>query len=128
MRHLNDKVKLNRTAAHRSALWDNLCRALIEHEQIQTTEVKAKELRRIAERMVTAAKKNDLASRRRAFAVLRDETLVGKLFGELMPRFRAREGGYTRIVKVGRRLGDGAPMAIVEFVSAPSAKADAKSE
>ena len=116
MRHLNIGRKLNRTSAHRSALFKNLMLALFREELIRTTLPKAKELRRFAEPLITLAKQDGVSARRSAFAQLRDKEIVGKLFVELGPRFRARPGGYLRILKCGYRLGDNAPMAYVELV------------
>jgi large subunit ribosomal protein L17 len=120
MRHGNGLRKLNRTSAHREALLRNLTQALLRHEVIKTTLPKAKELRRVAEPMITLAKKPTLANRRLAFNRLRDRELVGKLFNELGPRFASRNGGYTRILKFGFRLGDNAPMAIIELLDRPA--------
>jgi len=116
MRHRRQGRKLNRTATHRTALFANLASALIKHEQIVTTLPKAKELRRVADRLVTLAKKGDLHARRLALSRLRDEAMVAKLFGTLGPRYAARPGGYTRVLKAGFRYGDSAPMAVIEFV------------
>ena len=116
MRHRNQGRKLNRTPTHRSALLASLAAALIKHEQIATTLPKAKELRRVADRMITLAKKGDLHARRLAFSRLRDEGMVAKLFDTLGPRYAARPGGYTRVLKAGFRYGDSAPMALIELV------------
>ncbi|MGH7813426.1 MAG: 50S ribosomal protein L17 [Candidatus Binataceae bacterium] len=118
MRHLNQGRKLNRTSAHRKALFKNLVLALIRHEKITTTDPKAKELRRIADRMVTLGKQGDLAARRRAFAFMQSHEAVVKLFGEIAPRFKDRNGGYTRVVKMGHRRGDAALLSIIEFTGA----------
>jgi large subunit ribosomal protein L17 len=118
MRHLNQGRKLNRTSAHRKALFKNLVLALIRHGRIRTTDAKAKELRRVADRMVTLGKKNDLAARRRAFAFVQSHEAVQKLFNEIAPRFKDRNGGYTRVVKFGFRRGDAAPLSIIEFTGA----------
>ena|SRR5208282_1160292 len=115
MRHLNQGRKLNRTSAHRKALFKNLVLALIRHGRIRTTDAKAKELRRFADRMVTLGKQNDLAARRRAFAFIQSHEAVQKLFNEIAPRFKERNGGYTRVVKFGFRRGDAAPLSIIEF-------------
>jgi large subunit ribosomal protein L17 len=115
MRHGLGLRKLNRTTPHRLALLRNLTTALLRHEVIKTTLPKAKELRRVAEPMITLAKNPTLANRRLAFNRLRDREIVSKLFNELGPRFAARKGGYTRILKFGFRLGDNAPMAIIEL-------------
>jgi large subunit ribosomal protein L17 len=116
MRHRKAGRKLNRTASHREALFASLAAALIKHEQIATTLPKAKELRRVADRLITLAKRGDLHARRLAFARLRDEAVVAKLFETLGPRYAARPGGYTRVLKAGFRYGDSAPMAVIELV------------
>ena len=116
MRHRNAGRKLNRTATHRSALFASLATALIKHEQIVTTLPKAKDLRRVTERLITLAKKGDLHARRLAFSRIRDEAMVAKLFDTLGPRYSARPGGYTRVMKAGFRYGDSAPMAVIELV------------
>ena len=122
MRHGNGLRKLNRTSAHRKAMFQNMMNSLIAHEAIKTTVPKAKELRSIIEPMITLAKVDSVANRRQAFARLRDNASVAKLFNELGPRFKARPGGYTRILKMGFRQGDNAPMAFVELVDrAPEA-------
>jgi large subunit ribosomal protein L17 len=115
MRHLNQGRKLNRTSAHRKALFRNLVLALVKHERIKTTDAKAKELRRYADRMVTLGKRGDLAARRLAFAFMQSRDAVKRLFDEIAPRFRERNGGYTRVVKFGFRRGDAAFLSIVEF-------------
>ncbi len=119
MRHGNGLRKLNRTSAHRQAMLRNMMNSLIEHEAIKTTLPKAKELRRVIEPMITLAKVSTVANRRLAFARLRDDASVTKLFNDLGPRFNARPGGYTRILKMGFRVGDNAPMAFVELVDRP---------
>ena len=119
MRHGHGLRKLNRTSSHRLAMLQNMMNSLIEHEVIKTTVPKAKELRRVIEPMITLAKKPTLANKRLAFDRLRDRDSVVKLFGELGPRFAARPGGYTRILKMGFRVGDNAPMALVELVDRP---------
>jgi len=125
MRHGNGLRKLNRTSAHRKAMFQNMMNSLIAHEAIKTTVPKAKELRSIIEPMITLAKVDSVANRRLAFARLRDNASVAKLFNELGPRFNARPGGYTRILKMGFRVGDNAPMAYVELVDrAPEAAAE----
>jgi large subunit ribosomal protein L17 len=116
MRHGNSGRKLNRTSGHRAALFRNLAVALLRHEQIVTTLPKAKELRRVAEPLITMGKTPSLANRRLAFARLRDREMVGKLFEDLGPRFRDRKGGYLRILKTGNRRGDCAPLALVQLV------------
>lgn len=119
MRHRKSGRKLNRTSAHRDAMFSNMAASLINHELIRTTLPKAKELRRVAEPLITLAKVDGVANRRLAFSRLRDKQAVGKLFVELGPRFRARPGGYLRILKCGFRPGDNAPMAYVELVDRP---------
>ena len=116
MRHRNAFRKLNRTATHRSALFASLASALIKHEQIVTTLPKAKELRPIVEKLVTLGKKGGLSMRRQAISEMRDQDQVRKLFDVLAPRYKDRQGGYTRIIKAGFRYGDNAPMAVIEFV------------
>ncbi len=115
MRHLKDGRKLNRTAAHRKALMRNLVKALLKREQIRTTDAKAKELRRWADRIVTLGKKGSLHARRQAFAYLGSRKLVKRLFDDVAPRFQERAGGYTRVLKIGPRRGDAAPLSLVEF-------------
>jgi large subunit ribosomal protein L17 len=110
--------KLGRTTDHREAMLKNLVTSLIIHERIETTEAKAKELRKLADRMITLGKKGDLASLRRALKSVRSKQAVGKLFTEIAPRFVARNGGYTRIIKYRNRKGDGATTAIIEWVEA----------
>ena len=119
MRHGHGLRKLNRTSSHRLAMLQNMMNSLIEHEVIKTTVPKAKELRRVIEPMITLAKKSTLANKRLAFDRLRSRDSVVKLFGELGPRYHARPGGYTRILKMGFRVGDNAPMALVELVDRP---------
>ena len=126
MRHGNGLRKLNRTSAHRQAMLRNMMNSLIEHEAIKTTVPKAKELRRVVEPMITLAKNDSVANRRLAFARLRDDASVAKLFTELGPRYNARPGGYTRILKMGFRVGDNAPMAFVELVVAPKRMANTR--
>ena len=121
MRHGHGLRKLNRTTSHRLAMLRNMMNSLIEHEAIKTTVPKAKELRRVIEPMITLAKEATLANRRLAFDRLRDRDSVIKLFNDLGPRFIARPGGYTRILKMGFRVGDNAPMALVELVDRPAA-------
>lgn len=116
MRHRLSNRKLNRTTSHRLAMLRNMANSLLRHEVIKTTLPKAKELRRVAEPLITLGKKPSLANRRLAFDRLRDREMVVKLFDELGPRFQSRNGGYLRILKCGFRLGDNAPMAIVELV------------
>ncbi|MFZ2650717.1 MAG: 50S ribosomal protein L17 [Burkholderiaceae bacterium] len=119
MRHRHGLRKLNRTSEHRLAMLRNMCNSLLLHEAIRTTLPKAKELRRVVEPLITLAKEATLANRRLAFNRTRDRDIVGKLFDELGPRYKARPGGYTRILKMGFRIGDNAPMAFVELVDRP---------
>jgi large subunit ribosomal protein L17 len=116
MRHGNAHRKLNRTAEHRRAMFANMCVALIKHEQITTTLPKAKELRPIVEKLVTLGKRGGLHARRQAIAQIRDVAIVRKLFDVLGPRYKERQGGYTRIMKAGFRFGDNAPLGVIEFV------------
>jgi large subunit ribosomal protein L17 len=120
MRHRHGLRKLNRTSSHRLAMLRNMTNSLLTHEVIKTTLPKAKELRRVAEPMITLGKEPTLANRRMAFDRLRDRDVVSKLFNELGPRYKARQGGYLRILKFGFRLGDNAPMALVELVDRPA--------
>ena len=123
MRHRMGGRKLNRTSSHRKAMLSNMAVALLDHEQITTTLPKAKELRRVAEKMITLGKRGNLHARRRAYAFLRDNEMVAKLFGALAERYKDRHGGYTRVLKKGFRYGDSTPMAIIEFVDRdPEAK------
>jgi large subunit ribosomal protein L17 len=128
MRHLNAGRKFSRTSAHREAMFRNMASSLFKHELIRTTLPKAKELRRIAEPLITMAKTDGVANRRLAFSRLRDKEAVGKLFVELGPRYVARPGGYLRILKCGFRPGDNAPMAYVELVDRPRATAAVDAE
>jgi large subunit ribosomal protein L17 len=121
MRHRKAGRKLNRTSSHREAMFKNMASSLFKHELIRTTLPKAKELRRVAEPLITMAGEDTVAKRRLAFARLRDKEAVGKLFTELGPRYRERPGGYVRILKCGFRAGDNAPMAYVELVDRPDA-------
>ena len=116
MRHGKVHRKLNRTAEHRRAMFANMCAALIKHEQIVTTLPKAKDLRPIVEKLVTLGKRGDLHARRQAIAQIRDVGMVKKLFEVLGPRYKDRNGGYTRVLKAGFRFGDNAPNAVIEFV------------
>ena len=120
MRHRKSGRHLNRTSSHRQAMFRNMACSLFEHELIKTTVPKAKELRRVAEPLITMAKVDNVAKRRLAFARLRSDAVVGKLFSELGPRYQARPGGYLRILKCGFRAGDKAPMAYVELVDRPA--------
>ncbi len=124
MRHRNAGRKLNRTSSHRKAMLSNMATSLFTHELIRTTLPKAKELRRVAEPLITLSKEDSVARRRLAFARLRDRDVVTKLFNELGPRYQARPGGYLRILKCGFRNGDNAPMAYVELVDRPQAALD----
>ncbi len=125
MRHRNSNRKLNRTSSHRQAMLRNMATSLLRHEIIKTTLPKAKELRRIAEPLITLGKDATLANRRLAFSRLRDRDIVGKLFNELGPRYSTRPGGYLRILKCGFRNGDNAPMALVELVDRPATTTEA---
>ena len=125
MRHRNSNRKLNRTSSHRQAMLRNMATSLLRHEVIKTTLPKAMELRRVAEPLITLGKNATLANRRLAFSRLRDRDIVGKLFAELGPRYLARNGGYLRILKCGFRVGDNAPMALVELVDRPDTAAEA---
>jgi large subunit ribosomal protein L17 len=126
MRHRLGLRKLNRTSSHRLAMLRNMTNSLLRHEAITTTLPKAKELRRVAEPIITLGKKPSLANRRLAFNRLRDREMVGKLFEELGPRFANRKGGYLRILKYGFRRGDNAPMALVELLDRPNSVANTK--
>ena len=128
MRHGHGLRKLNRTSSHRLAMLRKMMNSLIAHEAIKTTVPKAKELRRVIEPMITLAKNDSVANRRLAFARLRDDASVAKLFTDLGPRFKARPGGYTRILKMGFRVGDNAPMAFVELLDRPEAGDEPKAE
>ena len=119
MRHLKSGRKLNMNSAHRKAMFRNMAASLFRHEIIKTTLPRAKELRRVAEPLITLAKQDSVAHRRQAFDRLRDKEAVGKLFAELGPRYQERPGGYLRILKCGHRSGDQAPMAYVELVGRP---------
>ncbi|MCR8916404.1 50S ribosomal protein L17 [Marinobacter panjinensis] len=119
MRHRKSGRKFSRTSAHRKAMFRNMTASLVDHELIKTTLPKAKELRRVAEPLITLAKNDSVANRRLAFSRLRDDAAVAKLFNELGPRYNERPGGYLRILKCGFRAGDNAPMAFVELVGRP---------
>ena len=116
MRHRNQGRKLGKTSSHRTAMFANMAAALIKHEQIKTTLPKAKELRPFVEKLVTLSRRNNLHARRLALSQVRDETQVKKLFDVIGPRYAARPGGYTRVLKAGFRYGDHAPMAVIEFI------------
>lgn len=131
MRHRKDHRKLGRSPSHRRAMLRNLVTSLLEHEQVRTTDAKAKEVRRLAERMITLGKRGGLHARRRALRVIRTKETAGKLFGPLAERYRERAGGYTRITKIGRRAGDQAGISIIELIpelEAPRAKESASPE
>ncbi len=128
MRHRKSGRHLNRTSSHRQAMFRNMAVSLIEHEVIKTTLPKAKELRRVAEPLITLAKNDSVANRRLAFSRTRDKAAVGKLFTEIGPRYAERPGGYTRILKCGFRAGDAAPMAYIELVDRPLIKDDDESD
>jgi len=128
MRHQKSGRKFSRTSSHREAMFKNMAASLFKHELIRTTLPKAKELRRVAEPLITLAKTDGVANRRLAFARLRDKEAVGKLFVELGPRYRERPGGYLRILKCGSRAGDNAPMAYVELVDRPRADTEAAAD
>jgi large subunit ribosomal protein L17 len=117
VRHLNAGRKLNRSASHRRALFRNLVTALLERERIKTTDAKAKETRRLTERMITLGKEGTLAARRRALTFVQSRAVVKKLFDDIAPRFKDRAGGYTRIIKIGIRHGDAAPVSVIELVT-----------
>ena len=123
MRHRKSGRKFGRTSPHRKSMFRNMTASLVEHELIKTTLPKAKELRRVAEPLITLAKKDSVANRRLAFSRLRDKEAVAKLFNELGPRYEARPGGYLRVLKCGLRAGDSAPMAYVELVGRPIVEA-----
>jgi large subunit ribosomal protein L17 len=119
MRHRNSGRQLNRNSSHRKAMFKNMAASLFDHEVIKTTLPKAKELRRVAEPLITLAKQDNVANRRIAFSRIRDDAAVGKLFTDIGPRYKERPGGYLRILKCGYRTGDKAPMAYVELVDRP---------
>ena len=124
MRHQKSGRKLGRNSPHRKAMFRNLAASLLRHETVRTTLPKAKELRRVVEPLITLAKEDGVSRRRLAFDRLRDDVAVGRLFGELGPRFKDRPGGYLRILKIGYRAGDSAPMAIVQLLDQPTTQAD----
>jgi large subunit ribosomal protein L17 len=126
MRHKNSGRRLGRNSPHRRAMYRNLAASLIVHETVRTTVPKAKELRRVVEPLITLAKEDGVSRRRQAFNRLRDDAAVGRLFTELGPRFKARPGGYLRILKTGFRAGDSAPMAIVQLLDQPEKVAEKK--
>jgi len=125
MRHGVAGVKLGRSPAHRRALLRNLVTALLEHEAVRTTDAKAKELRRWGDRMITLGKNGSLHARRRAASIIQSQSVVKKLFDEIAPRYEARHGGYTRVIKLGPRHGDAAPVSLVELVERAGAAAEA---
>ena len=125
MRHRIEKRKLGRTSSHRLAMLRNLVTSLLDKERVETTHAKAKELRRVADRMITLGKRGDLASRRRALRIVRSQEVVKKLFSDIALRFESRPGGYTRIFQVGPRPGDGASMALIELVDRPAVSKEA---
>lgn len=116
MRHRKGMSKLGRTSAHRKALYRNLVTSLLEHERIETTDAKAREVRRLADKMITLGKRGTLHARRQALSVIRKREVTAKVFDDLAQRFAGRPGGYTRVMKVGQRVGDNAPVSIVELV------------
>ena len=132
MKHLQKTRRFDRTSAHRNAMFRNMVTSLIKHERIETTLPKAKELRVWAARMITLAKRGDLHARRQALEVIRDKQTASKLFDEIGPRYSDKQGGYTRITRIGERSGDGAPMALIELVhqqgaaKGPARKSEAK--
>jgi large subunit ribosomal protein L17 len=126
MRHKNSGRRLGRKSPHRRAMYRNLAASLLVHETVRTTLPKAKELRRVVEPLITLAKEDGVSRRRLAFDRLRDDTAVGRLFTELGPRFKTRPGGYLRILKIGFRAGDSAPMAIVQLLDQPQKVVEAK--
>ncbi len=119
MRHRKGGRKLNRSSSHRQALMRNMVTSLLDCERIQTTDAKAKELRRVAERMITLGKRGGLHARRQALSVIRSKDVTAKVFDELADRYRERPGGYTRVMKLGQRQGDAAPMSIIELLDGP---------
>ncbi len=122
MRHRNAGIKIGRTSSHREAMFRNMVTSLLKHDRIRTTDVKAKELRRWADKIITLAKQGDLHSRRQALAIVREKDVVHKLFAEAADRFGSISGGYTRIVKAGNRPGDAAPVSIIELVAPEKSK------
>lgn len=126
MRHLKEGRKLKRTSSHRKALMRNMVASLFEFEKIETTDAKAKELRKVADKTITWGKRGDLHARRQALKVVGNKKIVQKLFSDIAPRFRERRGGYTRIIKVGRRRGDNAPISIIELIPLKEIKPTAR--
>lgn len=127
MRHRKSGVKLGRTGSHRNAMFRNMVTSLLKHEKIQTTDAKAKELRRWADHVITLAKRGDLHARRQVLSIVREKDVVHKLFAEVAERFGSREGGYTRLTKIGNRAGDAAPTTLIELVSLTEAAKKKKS-
>jgi large subunit ribosomal protein L17 len=125
MRHRKRHGKLGRTSAHRKALMRNMVTSLLDHERVETTDAKAKELRRVADKMITLGKRGDLHARRQALSTIRDKDVTAKVFDKLADRYREREGGYTRVLKVRQRVGDAAIMSIVELVDSDKVGASA---
>jgi len=125
MNHRKTGRKLGRSGAHRKSLFRNMVTSLLDHEQIQTTDAKAKELRGVAEKMITLGKRGTLHARRQALQTIRSRDVTAKLFSELADRYRERPGGYTRVIKLGQRAGDAAPMAIIELVDRDGAEGSA---
>jgi len=123
MRHRSSGRKLGRNSSHRKALFRNMVTSLLEHERITTTDAKAKELRGITDRMITLGKRGDLHARRQALSVIRSKEITAKVFDELADRYRDRPGGYTRVIKLGNRHGDAAPVSIIELVDRPGEEA-----
>jgi len=128
MNHSKNRKNLGRTSAHRKALFRNMVTSLLDHEQIRTTDAKAKELRGVAERMITLGKKGTLHARRRALRTIRSKEVTSKVFDELAARYRERPGGYTRVIRLGQRPGDAAPMAIIELVDRGDAAQESQGE
>ena len=122
MRHRKAGLKLNRTSSHRKAMFRNMVTSLFKYDHIRTTDVKAKELRRWADHLITLAKRGDLHARRQALSIIRERNIVSKLFNEAAERFNSRQGGFTRIVKLGRRQGDAAPISLIELVASEKEK------
>ena len=125
MKHRKSGRKLSRSVSHRKALARNMVTSLLQHEQIRTTDAKAKELRGVAERMITLGKRGTLHARRQALSTIRSKEVTQKVFDELAERYRERPGGYTRVIKLGRRPGDAAPMSIIELVDREESEANA---
>ena len=125
MRHRKSGRKFGRSTSHRGAMLRNMVTSLLEHERIQTTDAKAKDLRRVAEKMITLGKRGDLHARRQALRVIRSRTVTAKVFEDLAERFRDRPGGYTRVMKLGQRPGDAAPISVIELVDGQASESDA---